>query len=126
MDDGRPATGARAVGGLALFIGLWNAWESNATTAPIILGAVAVALAVALDPNLSEVSGRYGSAEFKIVRGRVLNAAELIRTAAGEVIDVQKRSELEEIAGEVERQSLPAPRESGLRYIGSPPATLLE
>lgn len=106
-----------ALGALALFIGLWNAWDSNATTAPLILGAVAVALALALDPNLSEISGRYGSAEFKIVRGRVLNAAELIRTAAGTIIDVQKRTELEEIAGEVERQSLPPPRETGLRSL---------
>jgi hypothetical protein len=63
MAVGRGPPGTGGTRALALFIGLWNAWDSNATTAPLILGAVAVALALALDPNLSEISGRCGSAD---------------------------------------------------------------
>jgi hypothetical protein len=60
----------------------------------LILGGVLIALLLLTDPSLSEVSGRYGDAEFKVVRGRFLNAAHLIRTAAG-ALDAETRLQLD-------------------------------
>jgi hypothetical protein len=92
------------MGLVAVFIGLRNAWHTHSTTAPLILGGFLLTLALAIGPDLSEISGRYRDAEFKFVRGRALSAAEAIRTIAGTVVDAQTKIQLEEIAVEVARE----------------------
>ena len=94
------------LGLVAVFVGLRNAWTSHSTAAPLIVGGVFLAAALIIDPTLNEISARYRDAELRVVRGRVLNAAGVIRSiAATGDIDADTRVQLEQVAVEVERES---------------------
>jgi hypothetical protein len=92
------------LGVFAVLIGFRNAWHSHVTAAPLTLGGFLILLALLLDPSVSEISGGYKDAQLKVVRGRFLNAASLIRTASGMVVDAETKAQLELIADEVERE----------------------
>lgn len=101
------------LGLLVVLVGVRNAWHSHATAAPLTLGGALILLALLLDPSVSEISGGYKDARLKVVRGRFLNAAHLIRTAAEMGVDAETRAQLEVIAGEVEREPISRPSRGG-------------
>lgn len=85
---------------VAVLAGLRNAWESQSATVPLVVGVILIGIAVAVGPDLEELSGRYKETEFKLIRrGRALNYAEAVSTLTAGLPDTA-RLQLEQLAAE--------------------------
>ena len=89
------AAGAAAVG-----IGLVNAVSSEASTAPLIVGAILVVAAVVIAPGWREIRARHGETEVSILRG-VENRLEDV--ASESKTEEELRAEVAELKEDVQR-----------------------